>query len=102
MTAHIKPADKLTNKQKKAINEYTAEEIKRQGADVMRRLFKLTCVSLHEQFGFGAERCTRLIADISDLAEKHSKDEIFWAHVDQVMKQMGMEFIPENYEEMDR
>lgn len=102
MTAHIKPADKLTNKQKEAINEYTAEEIKRQGADVMRRLFKLVCVSLHEQFGFGAERCSRLIKEVSDLAEKHPKDEVFWSHVDQVMKQMGMEFIPENYEEMDR
>lgn len=102
MTAHIKPADRLTTKQKEAINEYTAEEIKRQGADVMRRLFKLVCVSLNEQFGFGAERCSRLITEVSDLAEKHSKDEIFWAHVDQVMKQMGMEFIPENYEEMDR
>ena len=102
MTAHIKPADKLTKKQKEAINEYTAEEIKRQGADVMRRLFKLVCASLNEQFGFGAERCSRLIKEVSDLAEKHPKDEVFWAHVDQVMEQMGMEFIPENYEEMDR
>ena len=102
MTAHIKPADKLTNKQKEAINEYTAEEIKRQGADVMRRLFKLVCASLTEPFGFGAERCSRLIKEVSDLAEKHPKDEVFWAHVDQVMEQMGIEFSPENYEEMDR
>ena len=102
MNAHIKAADRLSNARKEAINAYTAEEIKRQGADVMRRLFKLVCVSLNEQFGFGAERCSRLIAEVSSLAEKHPEDEVFWTHVDQVMKQMGMEFIPENYEEMDR
>ena len=102
MKARLKPANRLTNAQKQAVNEYTAEELKRQGADAMRRLFKLMCVSLNEKFGFGAGRCSRLIADISELAEKHAKDEVFWTHVDQVMQQMGMKFVPENYEEMDR
>ena len=102
MKAHIKAVDRLTVKQLEAINEYTAEEIRRQGADVMRRFFKLTCVCLHDQFGFGAERCSRLCEEISTLAEKHPHDEVFWTHVDQVMEQMGMAFIPENYEEMDR
>ena len=102
MTAHIKAADRLSNAQKKVINEYTAEELKRQGADVMRRFFKLMCVTLHEQYGFGEERCTKVCTSISDLAEKHAEDEVFWAHVDQVMEQMGMEFVAENYEEMDR
>ena len=65
-------------------------------------MFKLLCLSLHEEFGFGKDRCTRLIQRINALAEEHEQDEVYWTHVDSVMQDIGVEFEPENYAEMDR
>ena len=93
---------RITNKQKAAIRSEVAEEIRRQGEDNTRRLFKLLCASLHEEYGFGKVRCMRMIQRISKLAAEHEHDEVYWTHVDMLMAQLGLEFVKENYEEMER
>ena len=102
MRARMKPADILSKDQKTAIREYAKEQFTKQAKGSVRRVFKLLCLSLHEEFGFGKERCTRLIQRINALAEEHEQDEVYWTHVDSVMQDIGVEFEPENYAEMDR
>lgn len=102
MRARMKPADILSKDQKTAIREYAKEQFAKQAKGSVRRVFKLLCLSLHEEFGFGKDRCTRLIQRINALVEEHEQDEVYWAHVDSVMQDIGVEFEPENYAEMDR
>ena len=102
MRARIRPADILSKDQKAAIKDYAKEQFEKQAQDNMRRTFKLMCLSLHDEFGFGNSRCLRLVRRINELAEEHENDEVFWQHVDSVMQEIGVEFAVENYEEMDR
>lgn len=102
MRARMKPADILSKEQKTAIREYAKEAFTKQAQDNVRRMFKLMCLSLHEEFGFGKDRCTRLIQRINALAEEHEHDEVYWHHVDSVMKDIGVDFAKENYDEVDR
>lgn len=98
----MRPADKLSKDQKTAIREYAKEAFTKQAQDNVRRMFKLMCLSLHEEFGFGKDRCTRLIGRINSIAAEHEHDEVYWNHVDSVMQDIGVDFAKENYDEVDR
>lgn len=100
MNALIKP--RLNKKQKAAIREAVADEIRKQGEDSTRRVFKLMCVSLNDYFGFGVGRLARLIDRINTLSQEHDSDEVFWEHIDKRLAQMGIPFEPEDYEQMER
>lgn len=101
MKARIKPTYGVTNKQKKVVAEFLKEEQQKQNKGAVRRLFKLMCVSLNDDFGFGAERLGRLINKIQMLSEEHATDEVFWEHVDKRLGQMAVPFEHEDYNEME-
>lgn len=92
---------RLTNKQKSAIRDEVAEELRRQGEANTRRIFKLLCATLHKKRGYGKGRCMETIDDIRTLAAEHEHDEVFWTHIDMLMDQLGLPFEKENYEEME-
>lgn len=100
MKAHI--PNRLTNKQKKAIREEMANEHRRLGQGTVRRIYKLICAALHEEYGFGKVRCWRLIDRINKTAAAHEHDEVYWHHIDTLMEQLGLAFEKEDYELMDR
>ena len=102
MRAHVKPTYGVTNRQKKVVAEFLKEEQQKQNKGAVRRLFKIMCVSLNDDFGFGAERLGRLINKISTLSEEHATDEVFWQHIDRRLEQMGVPFQREDYNEVDR
>lgn len=90
---------RISKKQKDIIKN----ELRSQQNDLSRRLLKLFCCALHDEFEFGKDRCQRLIAKVNDLAAKHYDDEVFWYHIDrELIDYMGINFPRENYEEMDR
>ena len=97
MRARLKPSAVTTKAQKKAINQVLQDELNRQQKMVMRRFFKLMCVSLSEDFGFGKERLMRLINRISTVSAEHATDEVYWTHVDKRIEQLGLEFSKEDY-----
>ena len=101
MNARIKPRYAVTKKQKKIVEEFIREQHREKGREAARRLFKLMCVSLNDDFGFGAERLGRLINKIQMLSEEHATDEVFWEHVDKRLEQMGVPFEHEDYNEME-
>ena len=92
----------FTNKQKAAIREGVAAELRKQGQDNIRRIFKLLCATLHEEEGYGKVKCSRIIGRIGKLAKEHEHDEVFWYHIDALMEQMGMAFEREDYDKVDR
>ena len=96
MRARIKPAAITSKAQKKAINEVLEAEMTKQYQKVMRRFFKLMCVSLSEDFGFGKERLMRIISRISTVAAEHANDEVYWTHIDRRIDQLGLEFSKED------
>ena len=102
MNARIKASAIATNKQKQMARELVAEEWERQSRDNMRRIFKLFCLSLNDEFGHGKSRLARLILTVTERAAEHKHDEVFWKHVDDRMEQIGMEFPKEDYNEMER
>lgn len=98
MKAHIPPRQLMSNRSLQAVDEYILEE----SHNVSRRLFKLVAVAANELYGFGAERNLKLSQRVGNLIIEHQDDEIFWQHVDQRCDQMGLDYEPENYEQMEQ
>jgi hypothetical protein len=79
------------------------KELEKQRDENVRRIFKLFCVALNQQYGFGKIRSTRLIMKVAELIEQSKTDEIFWYHIDKkVIDSMGILFDREDYEEWDK
>lgn len=102
MKARYKASGITSKQQKEAIRNLVDEELKRQRESSTRRLLKLVCVALHEEFGFGKDRLYRLGRMVNQLTAEHEHDEIYWTHVDNALRQIGISFDPEDYEVTDR
>lgn len=77
------------------------DSFRRSAEEHTRRILKIACIALNEQFGFGAERCGRFIEEVTAVSTKHIDDEVFWIHADKRLEQMGLPFLPENYESLE-
>ena len=76
------------------------EEQEKLMKNVIRRFLKIICVTLNEEFGFGSQRLARLILQFADIAEVFPTDEEYWYHIDERLKQLGLEFEDEDYDEL--
>ena len=92
----------VDKKMKERIRSEVAEEMLKQTNDITTRVFKLFCVSLHQEFGFGKDRLGRVLGRIEDISTEREHDEVFWAHIDRYCKGIGLEFPDEDYEKMDK
>lgn len=85
MKARIPP----TKNQRKIIMQetkrYAAEELKRQREGLTRRLFKTMLAGLHNEFGFGHERCLRAFKAFNEIIAHADDDEVYWEHIDQLV-----------------
>lgn len=87
--------------QERIRNEVEAE-FHRQSNDMALRFFKLFCVCLNQEFGFGKHRLSKLIQAVNDISTEREQDEIFWAHIDRiVIEYIGLDFKREDYDKMD-
>lgn len=85
------------------IRNEVAEEMLKQTNDITSRVFKLFCVTLNKDFGFGQKRLVRLIRKIEEISKERDQDEVFWAHIDKyAIEYLGLEFKREDYDRMDR
>ncbi len=96
MRARLKPSAITTRAQKKAISDVLEAETERRYKLVMRRFFKLMCITYNDEFGHGKRRLMRAINRISTLAAEHANDEVYWTHVDRRIEQLGLEFSKED------
>lgn len=83
------------------IREEVKEEFQKQSNNMTRRVFKLFCIALHQEFGFGKDRLKRTIAKVEEIGGERDQDEVFWAHIDNYLKHIGLDFPNEDYERMD-
>lgn len=95
MKARLNPRNLMTNKVKRAADEYVRENL----ADIIRRIFKILAIVLNEQYGFGKVRIGRVLAAVNEAAADQQRDEVFWSHVDARVKQLGFDFEDENWKE---
>lgn len=93
---------RVTKRQEGVIREKVKDEYQRQGQEMSRRIFKLFCVALNKQFGFGKYRLSRLLCEVGALSDEKQRDDVFWSHIDRVViEQIGIEFPRENYDNLD-
>lgn len=95
MKARLKPRHVMSNKQRRAADEYVREN----QADIIRRIFKILAIVLNEQYGFGKMRTGRILAAVNEAAADQQHDEVFWSHVDARVKQLGFDFEDEDWKE---
>lgn len=100
MKARIKPVHSVTKKQKEAVKEYIKQEMQTQQIGGTRRVFKLFCVALHDEYGFGKGRLSNVLSRVSTVCEEKNDDPVFWTHVDRAIEQIGLNFPKEDYEAM--
>lgn len=97
MKARIIPKHNVSKKEKQRLKEHLQYQTK----NIMRKYFKLLCVVLNDDFGFGYKRLMKVIDELSELSEKHQTDEVFWEHIDKrVIEQIGLQFEYEDYEDL--
>ncbi len=100
MRARIKPVYTVSKKQKEAVQEYIKKEMQVQEFGSIRRVFKLFCVALHDEYGFGKGRLSNVLGKVNTVCEEKKDDPVFWTHVDRVIEQIGLDFTKENYAAM--
>lgn len=102
MKAYIRPINQISKKQREAIRKVTEEQLKLDRQGLTRRLFKIFCVALNKEYGFGKQRLHHLIGMVQELANERPNDEVFWSHVDRkVIDEIGMDFSREDYDLLD-
>lgn len=100
MKARIKPIYSVNKKQKEAVKEYIQQEMQVQQVGSTRRVFKLFCVALHDEYGFGKGRLSNVLGRVNTVCEEKRDDPVFWSHMDRVIEQIGLDFPKEDYEAM--
>jgi hypothetical protein len=98
MRARLPATSKVSTKQREAIKELVAEELKKQREDTTRRIMKMYCATLNEQFGFGKDRLYKLVGKVLEMLQEHEDDEIFWVKMDRKLHQVGLDFKDEEWE----
>lgn len=107
MNARITALNQLNNKSRQELDKYifnkAMEIYNDEATGLMRRCFKTLAVALNEKYGFGKYRIVRLFDSSMDIAKLRDTDDIYWKHMDDILiKQIGLEFDRENYEDLDK
>lgn len=91
----------LTKKQQEAARQLAHETFTKDGLEYARRMQKIFCLALNEQFGFGKDRLMRFIEKVGEISEGHMDDEVFWVHADRRLDQIGVPYPHEDYSKME-
>lgn len=93
---------KLTKREKQACQRYIVEELQKGEHGALMRFLKVTCVVLHDDFGFGRQRLEKYIDAIDKLMTENQGNEILWDKIDEVLiDKLGLPFECEDYEERE-
>jgi hypothetical protein len=66
--------------------------------DLTRRIFKTIVFALHKDFGFGRDRCAKVLKSMTEIIEHSDTDEVFWEHIDRVViDKLKLEFDRRDY-----
>lgn len=66
--------------------------------DLTRRIFKTIVFALHKDFGFGRDRCAKVLKSMTEIIKHSDTDEVFWEHIDRVViDKLKLEFDRRDY-----
>ena len=101
----MKAIRQITKAEKDRINQLArqnvADWLKKNEQALTRRVLKIVCVSLNEEFGFGAERLSRLVKSVNKTTDEWHDNPCFWTMIDRRLEQIGIPFEKENYDELE-
>lgn len=61
--------------------------------DITRRVLKTFIYVMHNEFGYGLTRISRLFNRFTEVLENSDKDEVYWEHIDRVViDELGLPF----------
>ncbi len=67
----------------------------------MRRILKVICYVLYNDFGFGKKKLARVINSANDTMADMTSNEVIWDSIDRKLRDIGLEFENEDYEERE-
>jgi hypothetical protein len=101
----MKAIRQITKAEKDRINhlaiQNVADWLKKNEQALVSRVLKIVGVSLNEEFGFGAERLSRLVKSVNKTTDEWHDNPCFWTMIDRRLEQIGIPFEKENYDELE-
>lgn len=70
-----------------SIKEIVSKEREKQGKELIEQILKVSLINLNRNFGFGQQRLIKFIDTVTDMFEEHREDELYWYHVDKILKE---------------
>lgn len=102
MNARISFQNRMSKKQQEVAREAMQEQFRKEAEGHTRRMLKIFCLAMNKKRGHGRQRLGEDLEMITQIANEHMYDTIFWYHADKALEQIGVPFIPEDYEELER
>ena len=87
MKARIPAKQILTKQMQNSIKEIVSKEREKQGKELIEQILKVSLINLNRNFGFGQQRLIKFIDTVTDMFEEHREDELYWYHVDKILKE---------------
>ena len=87
MKARVPARQKLSKQMQSSIQELVIKEREEQSKKLIEQILKVSLINLSRNFGFGQRRLIKFIDTVTDMFEEHREDELYWYHVDKILKE---------------
>lgn len=55
--------------------------------ELIEQILKVSLINLNRNFGFGQQRLLKFVDTVTEMFEEHREDELYWYHVDKILKE---------------
>ena len=87
MKARIPAKQRLSKQMQDSIKEIVSKEREKQGKELIEQILKVSLINLNRNFGFGQQRLIKFLDTVTDMFEEHREYELYWYHVDKILKE---------------
>ena len=87
MKARIPAKQRLLKQMQDSIKEIVRKEREKQSKELIEQILKVSLINLNRNLGFGQQRLIKFIDTVTDMFEEHREDELYWYHVDKILKE---------------
>lgn len=87
MKARIPAKQRLSKQMQSSIKEIVSKEREKQSKELIEQILKVSLINLNRSFGFGQQHLIKFIDTVTDMFEEHREDELYWYHVDKILKE---------------
>ena len=87
MKARIPAKQRLSKQMQDSIKEIVRKERETLSKELIEQILKVSLINLNRNFGFGQQRLIKFIDTVTDMFREHREDELYWYHVDKILKE---------------